>query len=164
MCAFTDKNFLQEDRSCSIINKERVTRVRAAQAVLFSCLFVHKGEKRASERTMKRERMEEFEDCPVIAAIKDEEGLKRCQHSDIQIVFVLYGDICSIGDIVARLKAAGKTVIVHLDLIAGLSSREIAVTYIKSVTHADRIISTKPNVIREAKGGRTVCHYAILCH
>lgn len=113
--------------------------------------FVHKGEKRASERTMKRERMEEFEDCPVIAAIKDEEGLKRCQHSDIQIVFVLYGDICSIGDIVARLKAAGKTVIVHLDLIAGLNSREIAVTYIKSVTHADGIISTKPNVIREAK-------------
>ena len=39
LCAFTDKNFLQEDRSCSIINKERVTRVRAAQAVLFSCLL-----------------------------------------------------------------------------------------------------------------------------
>ena len=38
-----------------------------------------------------------------------------------------------------------------IDLIAGLSSKEIAVTYIKSVTHADGIISTKPGVIREAK-------------
>ena len=95
--------------------------------------------------------MEEFENCPVIAAIKDEEGLKKCIHSEIQIVFVLYGDICSIGDIVSQLKQAGKTVIVHLDLITGLSSREIAVTYLKSVTHADGIISTKPAVIRQAK-------------
>ena len=95
--------------------------------------------------------MEEFEDCPVIAAIKDEEGLRKCIHSEIQIVFVLYGDICSIGDIVSRLKKAGKTVMVHLDLITGLSSREIAVTYLKSVTHADGIISTKPAVIRQAK-------------
>lgn len=95
--------------------------------------------------------MEEFEDCPVIAAIKDEEGLRKCIHSEIQIVFVLYGDICSIGDIVSRLKKAGKTVMVHLDLITGLSSREIVVTYLKAVTHADGIISTKPAVIRQAK-------------
>ena len=95
--------------------------------------------------------MEEFEDCPVIAAIKDEEGLRKCIHSEIQIVFVLYGDICSIGAIVSRLKKAGKTVMVHLDLITGLSSREIAVTYLKAVTHADGIISTKPAVIRQAK-------------
>lgn len=100
---------------------------------------------------MNRKRIEEFEDCPVIAAIKDEEGLKKCLHSDIQIVFVLYGDICNIGKIVGKLKAAGKTVIIHIDLIAGLSSKEIAVTYIKSVTHADGIISTKPGVILEAK-------------
>ena len=95
--------------------------------------------------------MEEFEDCPVIAAIKDEEGLRKCIHLEIQIVFVLYGDICSIGDIVSRLKKAGKTVMVHLDLITGLSSREIAVTYLKAVTHADGISSTKPAVIRQAK-------------
>lgn len=95
--------------------------------------------------------IEQFEDCPVIAAIKDEDGLRKCLESDIQIVFVLYGDICNISDIVGRLKKAGKTVIIHIDLIAGLSSREIAVTYIRSVTHADGIISTRPAVIREAK-------------
>ena len=37
---------------------------------------------------MRSQLIEEFEDCPVIAAIKDEEGLKRCIHSDIPIVFV----------------------------------------------------------------------------
>lgn len=101
---------------------------------------------------MKKEALlEQFEDCPVIAAIKDEEGLKKCLESDIQIVFVLYGDICSIGDIVARLKAGGKTVMVHLDLIGGLGNREAVVDYIQRATGADGIISTKPALIKRAR-------------
>ena len=95
--------------------------------------------------------MEQFEDCPVIAAVKDEEGLRACLDSEIRIVFVLYGDICSISGIVGRLKDAGKTVIVHLDLISGLSGKEIAVSFIHSTTAADGIISTKPALIRQAK-------------
>ena len=77
--------------------------------------------------------LEQFEDYPVIAAVKDEDGLKKCLESgaEIQIVFVLYGDLCNIGDIVDRLKEGGKTVIVHLDLISGLGNREIVVDYIK---------------------------------
>ena len=100
---------------------------------------------------MDRRILEAFEDYPVVAAIKDEEGLKKCLESDIPIVFVLYGDICNIRDIVGRLKQAGKIVIIHLDLITGLSSKEIAVTYLHSVTHGDGIISTKPGIIRKAK-------------
>ena len=42
---------------------------------------------------------------PVIAAIKDEEGLARCLESDCQVVFILYGTICDIGEIAARWKA-----------------------------------------------------------
>ena len=100
---------------------------------------------------MNHKMMEVFEDCPVIAAVKDEEGLKKCLESEIPVVFVLYGDICNIGDIVGRLKKAGKMAIIHLDLITGLSSKEIAVEFLKSVTHADGIISTKPAIIRKAK-------------
>lgn len=100
---------------------------------------------------MKKEFMNLFEDCPVIAAIKDESGLQACLSSDIKIIFVLYGDICNIGSIVSRLKAAGKTVIVHLDLIAGLAVKEIAVQFIRENTVADGIISTKPAQIRQAK-------------
>ena len=47
-------------------------------------------------------------DCPVIAAIKDDSGLERCLDSDIQIIFVLYGDIVSIPDIVDKIKKRGK--------------------------------------------------------
>ena len=44
---------------------------------------------------------------PVIAAIKGEEGLARCLESDCQVVFILYGTICDIGEIVARIQQAG---------------------------------------------------------
>ena len=94
--------------------------------------------------------IETFEDCPVIAAVKDEEGLKKSLEAEIPIVFVLYGDICNIGEIVARLKKAVKIAIVHLDLIAGLSSKEIGVDFLKSVTHADGIIYSKRGIIRMA--------------
>lgn len=103
---------------------------------------------------MEKERiLEQFEDYPVIAAIKDENGLKKCLESgaEIQIVFVLYGDLCNIGTIVERLKAGGKTVLIHLDLISGLGNREIAVDYIKNTTKADGIISTKSTLIKRAK-------------
>ena len=40
---------------------------------------------------------------------------------------------------------------VHIDLINGLSSKEIAVDFIKKYTNADGIISTKPALIRRAK-------------
>ena len=37
-----------------------------------------------------------LEDCPVIAAIKDEEGLKKSLELDSQIIFLLFGDILSL--------------------------------------------------------------------
>ena len=43
-------------------------------------------------------------DCPVIAAVKDEAGLEKCLSSDIQIVFVLYGDIVGMLEIVEWIK------------------------------------------------------------
>lgn len=100
---------------------------------------------------MKKEILKQFESYPVIAAIKDEAGLKKCLESEIQIVFVLYGDICNIGGIVDRLKKEGKTVILHLDLIGGLGPKEVVVEYIQKATRADGIISTKPALIKRAK-------------
>lgn len=88
---------------------------------------------------------------PIIAAVKDEEGLQKAIEGDCPLVFVLFGDICSITGIVERLKEAGKTVFVHLDLIQGLTPKEVAVDYMKKNTKTDGIISTKVNVINYAK-------------
>lgn len=90
-------------------------------------------------------------DSPVIAAIKDEQGLIECLKTECQVIFILFGNVCNIGDIVKRVKDGGKTAIVHMDLITGLSSKEISVDFIKKTTQADGIISTKPAVVKRAK-------------
>lgn len=94
---------------------------------------------------------EQIEDCPIIAAVKDKEGLEKCLSSDIQVVFILYGDVISITEIVEQVKEYKKTAIVHIDLINGLSTKEISVDYLKNNTKADGIISTKPALIKRAK-------------
>lgn len=91
-------------------------------------------------------------DNPIIAAIKDSQGLEKCLVCDnVRIIFVLYGDICSIAAIVHKIQQAGKVAIVHADLITGLANKEIAVDYLKQATAADGIISTRQTFIRRAK-------------
>lgn len=105
------------------------------------------------------------EENPVIAAIKDFKGLEQCcEIEDIKVVFILFGDVCNIGKIVRRLREKGKTAMVHIDLITGLSSKEIAVDFIKKHTEANGIISTKPTLIKRAKelGLFTVLRFFII--
>lgn len=100
---------------------------------------------------MRKEFREAIEDSPIIAAVKSEEGLEKCLTCDSHVIFILYGDICNIARIVEKIKNAGKIAMVHLDLIAGLSAREIAVDFIRQYTKADGIITTKPQLIKRAK-------------
>lgn len=88
---------------------------------------------------------------PIIAAVRDDEGLARSLSADVQAVFVLYGDICSISGIVSQIKRAGKLAIVHADLIGGLSAKEISVDFLCRSTQTDGIISTRSNLIQRAK-------------
>ena len=76
---------------------------------------------------------------PVIAAVKDVDGMKKCFESECQTVFVLYGTICNIG------------AMVHADFTQGLGAKEIAVDFIRENTLADGVISTKPQLVKRAK-------------
>jgi len=100
---------------------------------------------------MSKKFTEAIEECPIIAAVKDMDGLDRCLESESKIIFVLFGDICNIAGIVKTIKESGRIVIVHVDLINGLSTKEISVDFIKNNTAADGIISTKPALIKRAK-------------
>lgn len=100
---------------------------------------------------MKKEFKEAIEYSPIIAAIKNDEGLEKCLSSESHVIFILYGDICNIADIVEKVKSSGKIAMVHIDLIAGLSSKEIAVDFIRKYTKADGIITTKPALIKHAR-------------
>jgi glycerol uptake operon antiterminator len=103
-------------------------------------------------------------DSPIIAAVKDTEGLEKCLASECQVVFILFGDLVGISDIVDRVKSAGKIAMVHVDLIDGLTAKEIAIDFIAKKTNADGIITTKANLTRHAKknGLYTVQRFFVL--
>lgn len=101
---------------------------------------------------MNQEFYDAVEANPVIAAVKSDAGLQAAvEMEEIQVIFVLYGDVCTIPEILERIKAAGKKAMVHIDLIAGLSAKEISVEFIARQTRADGIITTKPVLVRRAK-------------
>ena len=53
---------------------------------------------------MEQEFWDAVEDNPIIAAVKSMDDLEGCcKLEDIRVVFVLFGDICSIGDIVKKI-------------------------------------------------------------
>ena len=88
---------------------------------------------------------------PVISAVKSLEGVDECIGLGAEMLFILFGDILSIPGIVARIKEAGKSVMIHIDLVEGLASREISVDYLWENTQADGILSTKANLVKHAK-------------
>ena len=95
--------------------------------------------------------LELLADGPVIASVKDEAGLSAAMKSDVGVIFLLFGDVLNIGDMVARAHAAGKVVFVHLDLVDGLAAREVSVDFIARHTAADGVLSTKASLTRRAK-------------
>ena len=63
-----------------------------------------------------------------------------------------------------RIHQAGKIAMAHIDLITGLSSKEVSVDYICKNIHADGIISTKASMINRAKklGMYTVLRFFLI--
>lgn len=103
-------------------------------------------------------------DNPVIAAVKNREGLARALESEAHVVFTLFGTITDIAEITAQVKQAGKLCMVHIDLIDGLAPREASVEYIAAFTKADGVISTKQLLIKAAaaKGLLTVQRFFLI--
>jgi glycerol uptake operon antiterminator len=133
--------------------------------LFFYKLFIKIGLIIKGELYMKQRFVDIIEDNPVIAAVKDEEGLEKSIRSDgIGVVFILFGDICNIDKIVSRVKIEGRIAMVHIDLITGLSGKDVALDFIKNNTKADGIITTKQSLIKHAKdlGLYTVLRYFVI--
>ena len=75
---------------------------------------------------MGRKFIEKVEASPIIAAVKNDEELENCLKSEIDVVFVIYGDVVTIPEIIDRIKDSGRTAMVHLDLVSGLMQKEIS--------------------------------------
>lgn len=92
-----------------------------------------------------------FSDSPVIAAVKDDADLRKALASDCRVIFLLYGSLVTVDSLVRRVHDHGKLCFVHIDLIDGLSGREVAMDGIVKLCDPDGIISTKAPLIRRAQ-------------
>ena len=71
---------------------------------------------------------------PIIAAVKNMKDIEVCcAIEEIQVVFILFGDVCSIDRIVQQVKEAGKVAMVHVDLISGLVQKRFLWNILRNI-------------------------------
>ena len=87
---------------------------------------------------------------PVIAAVRDLSAVPAASCSPVPAVFLLGGSILTLPPAMRPLREAGKRVFVHLDLVAGLGRDKAAVEWCRRALGADGLISTHPQLLREA--------------
>lgn len=92
-----------------------------------------------------------LEDHPVVASVKDDEDFRAVLRSDCAVVFLLYGSLLNLTELVATLKAHDKTVLVNVDLLEGFGGREVVVRYVRERTEADGVLSSKAHMVRAAR-------------
>lgn len=87
----------------------------------------------------------------IIATVKDEEDFRRVLESDCTVVFLLYGSILNLPDLVDTLTTHGKTVLVNVDLLQGFGSGDVVVDYVAERTAAVGVLSSKAAMVRRAR-------------
>lgn len=92
-----------------------------------------------------------FIDNPIIAAVSNEEKLKKSLYSPCKIIFLLFGDIFNLEEYVATLQKHDKIVFVHFDLIKGFSIDSYSLKYVYKNIKPDGIITTKSTIVKKAK-------------
>ncbi len=88
---------------------------------------------------------------PIIAAVRHYENLDEALRSGVNVIFLLTGDIFSIGDVVSKIKKNGKAAFVHADMIEGLGHDRASMEYIAKIIRPDGIISTRSYTIKYAR-------------
>ena len=92
-----------------------------------------------------------LENSPVIAAVRRPEDLSRAIASPSEVIFLLCGDILNVFDMVDRVKAAGKGVFIHMELLGGIGKDSRAVDFIAEKAAPHGIISTRSQTIRRGR-------------
>ncbi|MBQ3548068.1 MAG: glycerol-3-phosphate responsive antiterminator [Clostridia bacterium] len=93
--------------------------------------------------------VEKLELCPIIAAVH-EDKFDAALKSPVEIIFLLEGDVMTIGDKIKQVHENGKSVFIHIDLMKGIGKDKCGVQYLADLG-ADGIISTRASLIKNAK-------------
>lgn len=95
------------------------------------------------------ELLEKLEICPIVAAVHSE-LFSDAILSPAEVVFLLEGDIVSVGENISLAHQKGKMVFIHIDLLKGIGKDRQGVEFLKKLG-ADGIISTRAALVKAAK-------------
>lgn len=93
--------------------------------------------------------MLDYENYPIIAAVKSEKDFISALLSEVQTVFLLSSNILTVEEFSVKAHTAGKLLFVHMDFVDGLSKDASGVRYL-ATKNIDGIISTRSNIISAA--------------
>lgn len=94
--------------------------------------------------------MLDYENYPVIAAVRSEADFEMALNSDIQAIFLLSCNIMNVKELTDKAHDKNKLLFIHMDFVEGLSKDHAGVFYL-STKNVDGIISTRSNIIIAAK-------------
>ncbi|AEG16838.1 glycerol-3-phosphate responsive antiterminator, GlpP [Desulfofundulus kuznetsovii DSM 6115] len=84
----------------------------------------------------------------VVAAIRRMDDLPEAlYHPNIETIIILGGDINYLSGMIKKARAAGKTFLVHLDLLEGIG-KDRAGVHLLARMNLDGIITTKSNLVK----------------
>ncbi len=86
---------------------------------------------------------------PVVAAVQNDKW-QAAVESPAQVIFYLSADLLTVKEMIRQAHAAGKYVMVHIDLAEGIGKDKAGIRYLADCG-ADGILSTKAQMIRLAK-------------
>lgn len=102
--------------------------------------------------------MQRLSTAPVIAAVRNVQGVAAAAKSTAQVVFILGGDIMELPGHIQTLQQADKAVFVHIDLVDGIGKDAAGVRFFARYLHPYGLISTRAPLLKVAadEGLKTV--------
>ncbi len=94
--------------------------------------------------------MLDFENYPIIAAVKSKVDFEKALASEVQAIFMLSSNIMDADALAEAAHGAGKLLFLHMDFVDGLSKDGAGVHFL-ATKQIDGIISTRSHVIAAAK-------------
>src|SRR5690625_2935367 len=88
---------------------------------------------------------------PIIASVTADEALQDAINSTCQIIILIQSDICSLREVVNKVRDSNKLVFVHIDLINGLKRDSSGIRFLAEKIGVDGIVTTQANLIKVAK-------------
>ena len=100
--------------------------------------------------------MLDYENYPIIAAVKTKRDFEKAIASEVQTVFLLSSNIMDIDELARQAHEQSKNLFIHMDFVDGLSKDAAGVAYL-ATKGIDGIISTRSNIISAAKESGIAC-------